>query len=125
MTEKLGELDYTKEEYLNLGANYENTNENLKTEIDILNIGEEEKETIEYAEETEEDNEIEETERIEDIELEARFVAQRIKELINNKFQIYDAKRPARALRKMPKWLKEFVNPKALVVKERKFDING
>ena len=93
MTEKLGELDYTKEEYLNLGANYENTNENLKTEIDILNIGEEEKETIEYAEETEEDDEIEETERIEDIELEARFVAQRIKELINNKFQIYDAKK--------------------------------
>ena len=93
MTEKLGELDYTKEEYLNLGANYENTNENLKTEIDILNIGEEETETIEYAEETEEDNEIEETERIEDIELEARFVAQRIKELINNKFQIYDAKK--------------------------------
>lgn len=37
----------------------------------------------------------------------------------------YNSERPARALRKIPKWLKGFVNPKALVVKERKFDINS
>ncbi len=36
MSEELGELNYTEEEYLNLGANYEDTNQDLKAEIDIL-----------------------------------------------------------------------------------------
>ena len=39
MTEELGELNYTTEEYLNLGANYEDTNQDLRAEIDILNGG--------------------------------------------------------------------------------------
>ena len=93
MTEKLGELDYTEEEYLNLGANYENTNENLKTEIDILNIqGDIPEENNFSEEETDEDIE-EQKERFEDIELEAKFVAKRIKELIDSKFQVYDVKK--------------------------------
>ena len=37
----------------------------------------------------------------------------------------YNTERPARALRKMSKWLREFANPNALVVKERKFDVNA
>ena len=44
---------------------------------------------IEDDEETEEN----EKERLENIELEAKFVANRIKQLIDNKFQIYDAKK--------------------------------
>ena len=35
----------------------------------------------------------EQKERVENIELEAKFVANRIKQLIENKFQIYDAKK--------------------------------
>ena len=38
MTEELGELNYTEEEYLNLGADYKDTGEDLKTEIDIITI---------------------------------------------------------------------------------------
>jgi len=87
MTEELGELDYTTEEYLNLGANYEDTNQDLRAEIDILNV-EGELDIDEYSEEEEE-----EKERVENIELEAKFVANRIKQLIENKFQIYDAKK--------------------------------
>ena len=88
MSEELGELNYTTEEYLNLGANYEDTNQDLRTEIDILNA-EEITETEEYSEDSEED----EKERVENIELEAKFVANRIKQLIDNKFKIYDAKK--------------------------------
>lgn len=36
----------------------------------------------------------------------------------------YNTEKPARALRKIPKWMKGFVNPEALVVKDRKFKIN-
>ncbi len=96
MTEELGELNYTEEEYLNLGASYEKTWQNLKTEIDILKIEDEENEDEQeenYEEENSEHDEQEEKERLEDIELEARFVANRIKQLIENKFQIYDVKK--------------------------------
>ncbi len=36
MGEKLGEIDYNEEEYLNLGALYEENEQNLLPEIDIL-----------------------------------------------------------------------------------------
>ena len=93
MTEKLGELDYTEEEYLNLGANYEDTNENLKTEIDILNIQGNISEENNFSEEESDEDIEEQKERLEDIELEAKFVAKRIKELIDSKFQVYDVKK--------------------------------
>ena len=44
--------------------------------------------------------------------------AMMISQRLSHEKSQYNAERPARALRK-------FVNPKALVVKERKFDING
>ena len=91
MSEELGELNYTEEEYLNLGANYEETKQDLRTEIDILNVEEMPEENYDF--ETETDEEEEEKERVEDIELEAKFVANRIKQLIDSKFQIYDAKK--------------------------------
>ena len=108
MSEELGELNYTKEEYLNLGANYEETNQDLKAEIDILLTDNEEDEKEDLATEQkargtsdstwrssgEDENDDEEgTERVENIELEAKFVANRIKQLVENKFQIYDAKK--------------------------------
>ena len=104
MSEELGELNYTEEEYLNLGANYEDTKQDLKAEIDILLTDDNEDLTTEqkasatgtsnWKETSEtEDDEAEETERVENIELEAKFVANRIKQLIENKFQVYDAKK--------------------------------
>ena len=100
MSEELGELNYTEEEYLNLGANYIETGADLKTEIDVIQIEpkEEENENIEDLEvETEQeslDDEDfkEEIERKEDIEVEAQFVANKIKQLVENKFQVYDTK---------------------------------
>ena len=91
MSEDVGELNYTKEEYLNLGAKW--NNEQLKNEIDIIDVQEKEKE---YNEENEDDSnesdEIEEEEQIEDIELEAKFVAKKIKNLVESGFQVYDLK---------------------------------
>ena len=98
MGEKLGEIDYTEEEYLNLGASYEEGKEDLVSEIDILD-------TVEEVDEIQDDTEIEEntqsideealeeTENVEDIELEAKFVAQKIRDLIDSKFQVYDNKK--------------------------------
>ena len=97
MSENLGDIDYSEEEYLNLGANYEEARENLKTEINIIDVAENEQEEQIYETETEteenEDEEKQEKEKVEDVELEARFVSKKIKELIDNKFQIYDNKK--------------------------------
>ena len=92
MTEKLGELNYTTEEYLNIGANYEDTNQDLRTEIDIIDV-EEPEEQEGYNNDDIDESDEEEQEKVENIELEAKFVANRIKQLIDNKFQIYDAKK--------------------------------
>lgn len=55
------------------------------------------------------------------IESAGRLISERL--LSSNGY--YNREKPARALRKIPKWMKDFVNPETLVVKERKFDING
>ncbi len=86
MSGTLGDIEYNKEEFLNLGAKYENNNQDLKTEIDIIDL----KEKVEDEDETEEK---EEGERIENVELEARFVANRIKELIDSNYKVFDAKK--------------------------------
>ena len=80
MSNDLGDIEYDEKEYLNLGADYPELKQNFATEIDIIDLKEEEKqENIENEEIFEEKNE-EEEERVENIELEARFVANRIKE---------------------------------------------
>ena len=38
MSKALGDIDYTEEEYLNLGAVYENGKENYLTEINLIDI---------------------------------------------------------------------------------------
>ena len=97
MGEKLGEIDYTEEEYLNLGANYAESKEDLVSEIDILDVTEDDEdenlEKTEIPENANVDSDLEETEKLEDIELEAKFVAQKIKALIDSKFQVYDNKK--------------------------------
>ena len=91
MSRVLGHIEYTKEEYLNLGADYPSIEQNLKTEINIINLKEEENNPSYQdinSDETEE-------ERLEDIQLEARFVANKIRNLIDNKYQVWDRKKNA------------------------------
>ena len=84
-------INYNEDEYLNLGADYKESKENLNTEIDIIDLLEDEEENLKESYKENEENS--EDERIEDVELEARFVANKIKELIDNKFQVWDRKK--------------------------------
>ena len=38
MSPLLGDVDYNKEEYLNLGADYEVSNQDLKAEINVIDL---------------------------------------------------------------------------------------
>ena len=91
MSDSLGDINYNEDEYLNLGADYKESKENLNTEIDIIDLLEDEEENLKESYNENEENS--EDERIEDVELEARFVANKIKELIDNKFQVWDRKK--------------------------------
>ena len=98
MSKELGDIDYNQDEYLNLGASYVDISEqNLKTEIEIIDTSDEdndiwktEQELDNNIENIEGDNQTEE--RVEDVVLEARFVAKKIKELIDSKYQVVDKK---------------------------------
>ncbi len=86
MSSSLGDIKYQEEEYLNLGSDYpKSNNQNEKIEINVIDLNQENEE-----DELEED-EIQE-EKVENVELEARFVANKIKELIENKYQVWDKK---------------------------------
>lgn len=90
MSKDLGDVDYNEDEYLNLGASYENPElDNIdfagKTEINIINL---EDTTKEVQEEEENAN----TERIENSILEAKYVAKKINELINSNYYVLDKK---------------------------------
>ena len=95
MSNLLGDIEYNQEEYLNLGAQYPEEKQNLNTEINIIDLKEnEEGQSNVSTEDLNENVENEEQqERIEDIELEARFVANKIREIVQNKYQIWDAKK--------------------------------
>ena len=89
MSKKLGDVDYTEEEYLNFGAeDYKESKEDLKTELMLINLNEEQIEP-----ENEENTENDEDEHYEEIELEAKMVAKKIKEMVDSKFQVYDRKK--------------------------------
>jgi ATP-dependent helicase/nuclease subunit A len=76
MSKTLGDIDYTEEEYLNLGAEYEKIeNELTKSEINLIEIQETEEETEEIEEEQIE-------RQLKKEEIEAKFIAKRIEELI-------------------------------------------
>ena len=106
MSEKLGDVEYNEEEFLNLGADYpENSKELLIPECHILDLEayeaneEDEKEIQEETEENETDDEQEESQIIEKNVEEAKLVANRIEELLNSNFKIFDKK--TKALRKL------------------------
>ncbi len=86
MSKNLGDINYNKEEYLNLGANYQTINQDEKIEIHVIDSKEQEE--TEEKQDTEEDNE--ELENIADVELEAKFVANKIKKIVESKYQVWD-----------------------------------
>lgn len=83
MSKKLGDIDYNENEYLNCSANYEEPEENEKVagkvELDIIDLAEE-------MEDTEAEDIIEKN------EIEAKFVANRIKKLLEDNYYVYDKK---------------------------------
>ena len=97
MSHALGEVEYDENEYLNFGAeDYKKINQSLKTEINIINTKKQDNNFESYLENNLQDNidmDLEELEHIENIELEAKYVAKKIKELIDSKYQIYDRKK--------------------------------
>ena len=103
MSQKLGEVDYTEDEYLNFGAeDYKKINQNLKTEIDIIDVkpADETEENSQnysynkYSENIDDNEESEdELEHLENIEIEAKYIAKKIKNLIDSKYQVYDRKK--------------------------------
>ena len=106
MSEKLGEVDYNEDEYLNFGAeDYKKINQNLKTRnwiiIDVKTEEESEEDSQEYSNKYYENSDYddndgeneEELEHLENIEIEAKYVANKIKKLIDSKYQIYDRKK--------------------------------
>ena len=86
MSKEFGSIEYNKEEFLNPGMEYEETNEKIfeKAELHIIDESN--------------NNEEDENEIIEKAELEANFVANKIKELINSNYYIYDKKKGYRKL---------------------------
>ena len=96
MSKNLGDIEYNENEYLNYGANYpeiEDKSQNYAgvTELDIIDMKEDESIIAIKGEEPEEDQE--DLERIEDDVLEARFVAKRVKELLQSGYLVYDKKK--------------------------------
>lgn len=87
MSKRLGDIDYNEDEFLNLGANYEDVPEMQKSEVCII---ENETDDLEYSEL---DSEISQMAKE---ELESKFVAQKINDMISQKLLVTDkgGKRP-------------------------------
>lgn len=79
MSKELGDIDYTEEEFLNLGADYPQIENSIgKSELHIIDIKADEEENDTEQEEKEQSKELDK------VEIEARLVAQRIKELVQS-----------------------------------------
>ena len=97
MTKEIGDILYDKDEYLNLGANYEPP-ENIKsvyagiTNLEIIDLKEDEEEEENDSSKSIEKNESDEP-ILENSVIEAKYVANRINELLNNPdYVVYDKK---------------------------------
>ena len=84
MSKDFGEIEYDESEYLNLGATYE-----LPVEGTLF-AGKAELNIIDLKQDTEENDDEQESEILEKTEIEAKFVAKRIKALIDSGYQIFD-----------------------------------
>ena len=108
MSSKLGSIDYNKDEYLNFGAkDYKETKQDLKVEIDLIatdktSILDSDKNCQPNPEPvailpnesaTDGNSDNNEEEKYEEIEIEAKYLAKKINELVKSKYQIYDRKK--------------------------------
>ena len=89
MTKKLGDINYDENEYLKQIKDYDLPNENIKNyggkaELNIIDLDEDEN--------IENDDDKVEDERLENTEIEAKFVVQRIKDLLASNYKIFDKK---------------------------------
>ena len=84
MSKEFGEIEYDEGEYLNLGATDYPEGKDLVPELHIIN--------------TKQENDEEDTneEPIENVVIEAKFVANKIKEMINNGFEVCDKEKKYR-----------------------------
>ena len=87
MTKDFGSIEYDENEFLIPGQEYPKTEENIlqKAELHIIDASEEAKEDEEEI-------------IIENVELEAKFVANKVKELMNSNYYVYDKKQGYRKL---------------------------
>lgn len=87
MSKNLGDIEYNETEFLNLGADFEETGEDIlgKAELNIIELKED------YDEE-EQDEVLKENKYIEKEEVEARLVANKIEEIISSKAKVKDKK---------------------------------
>ena len=91
MSKKLGDIDYNEKEYLNLGANFEECKEltSDKVELDIIDLAENDDVGVDDSVDPQQnDDDI----ILEKTELEAKFVSNRIKELLDSNLHVYDKK---------------------------------
>lgn len=82
MTKELGDIEYNEDEFLNIGASFEKTNKEIiatNTKVHII-------------ENSDLNDEVLPEEQIENIELEAKFVAKKIKNIIDSKKVVFDKK---------------------------------
>ncbi|MFF2414078.1 helicase-exonuclease AddAB subunit AddA [Bacillus safensis] len=79
MGETVGEIEYDEQAELKLGASYPES-EDTTTEMLLVHLDQQEAETDEEREE------------LETVQLEARVIAKKIRELVERPFQVYDAK---------------------------------
>lgn len=86
MSKKLGDIEYNEKEYLRQLKDYDMPKDDIKNfdgkaELNIINL----------AEETEEDDD--EEERIENAEIEAKLVMQKINNLLKSEYHVFDKKK--------------------------------
>ena len=86
MSKELGDINYNEKEYLNLGASYEELENGIAANTDICVIDNKEND----SEEGKNDEIIEEP--IENIELEAKFVAKKVRQMLDSKKVVFDKK---------------------------------
>lgn len=94
MSKALGDIDYNENEYLNLGASFEDVENGVgNAELDIIDLKEDDSISAWIGDEPEEENDaLEEIKALEKEEIEAGYVAKRIEDLINKKYQVKDKK---------------------------------
>ena len=91
MSRKLGDIEYDEKEFLNQGAEYEETKEKVaeKAELHIIDL---------YQDEEDLEDDEEQIEIIDNIEIEAKFVANKLKEILDGNYFVWDKKQGYRKL---------------------------